>query len=71
MLAKVNKTLVDYQINQASQKSNILIIGRSKSLTDLRIMYRIIRDHIEEGDERQECETCGRRFNEEAYLKHI
>jgi hypothetical protein len=30
-----------------------------------------VREKIEEGDERQECDHCGRRFEEEAYLKHI
>jgi transposase-like protein len=31
---------------------------------------RIVRDKIEEGDERHECDACGRRFNEESYPKH-
>lgn len=30
-----------------------------------------MRDKIEEGDDRQECDHCGRRFNEEAFNKHI
>ena len=30
-----------------------------------------MRDKIEEGDERMECPQCARRFNEEAYKKHI
>lgn len=32
---------------------------------------KIFRDKIDEDDERIECETCGRRFNEEPYNKHI
>jgi hypothetical protein len=33
--------------------------------------YRIVRDKIEEGDERKECDFCGRRFLDEAFEKHI
>lgn len=32
---------------------------------------KIVREQIEEGDERAECELCGRRFASEAYEKHI
>jgi len=31
---------------------------------------KIIRDKVEEGDERKECEQCGRRFNDESFIKH-
>ncbi|CDW74552.1 UNKNOWN [Stylonychia lemnae] len=37
----------------------------------LKIKKKIVRDKIEEGDERQECDLCGRRFNEESFQKHI
>jgi CRISPR/Cas system-associated protein Cas10 (large subunit of type III CRISPR-Cas system) len=37
----------------------------------LKIKKKIVREKIEEGDERQECDHCGRRFNEEAFQKHI
>jgi hypothetical protein len=33
----------------------------------LKIKKKIVREKIEEGDERQECDHCGRRFNEEAF----
>lgn len=32
--------------------------------------YRIVRDHIEEGDDRTECQLCGRRFAAESFEKH-
>jgi hypothetical protein len=30
-----------------------------------------VRENVDESDERKECDHCGRRFGEEAYLKHI
>ena len=33
--------------------------------------YRIVRDKVDENDSRMECQKCCRRFNEEAYQKHI
>lgn len=47
------------------------MLGKSKHFNIEIIHFRIVRDKIDEGDERQECDHCGRRFNEEAYQKHI
>jgi len=30
-----------------------------------------VREKIEEGDDRKECGSCGRRFSEEAFPKHV